>query len=133
MQKHAACAAARSSSGLVVPAERSVRDAHVTSTSGNAPLSGEVVPDPWARSPSQTVVALLTAAIGSSWVVLAHLPGARFPTPFVPPRDHGSREGRPVRLVSPSEGDPQHARERVLDVRALEDRARALPEVPAAA
>jgi hypothetical protein len=59
MQKHDACAAASSSSGLVLPAARFVREAQLTSTAGNAPLSGVVVPAPCARSPSHTVVALL--------------------------------------------------------------------------
>ena len=59
MQKHEAWAAASSSSGLVLPAAREVRDAQLTSTAGKAPLFGVVVPAPCARSPSQTVVALL--------------------------------------------------------------------------
>jgi hypothetical protein len=63
MQKHDACAAASSSSGLVLPAERVVRAAHVTSTSGNAPLSGCVVPEPLVRLPLQVVDALLSVAI----------------------------------------------------------------------
>jgi hypothetical protein len=63
MQKHDEWAAARSSSGLVFPALRVVRDAQVTSTGSNAPLAGVVVPAPFARSPLHTVFALLLAGI----------------------------------------------------------------------
>src|SRR3954454_18588665 len=61
--KQDACAAATSSSGDVLPAEREVRDAQVTSCSSNAPLAGATRPPPWARSPSQTAFAVLSAAI----------------------------------------------------------------------
>src|SRR5436190_3694475 len=52
-----------SSSGDVLPAEREVRDAQVTSCSSNAPLAGATPPPPWARSPSQTAFVVLSAAI----------------------------------------------------------------------
>ncbi len=61
IEKHDECAAARSSSGLVLPSERSVRDAHVTGSSGVAPLLRLSVPLPWARSPSHTVFAVRSA------------------------------------------------------------------------
>src|SRR5680860_1495437 len=50
-----------SSSGLVRPSERSVRDAHVTGNSGNAPLPTLTVPRPWARSPFHSTSALRSA------------------------------------------------------------------------
>jgi hypothetical protein len=49
-----------------LPAERDVRDAQVTSTSGNAPLSGCVVPEPCVRLPRQIVDALLSVAIAAT-------------------------------------------------------------------
>ena len=56
-----------SSSGLVLPSERSVRDAHVTGRSPVAPLGRDRIPLPWARSPSHTVVAVRsTLAMGPS-------------------------------------------------------------------
>jgi hypothetical protein len=56
-----------SSSGLVLPSERSVRDAQVTGSSPVAPLVRDRVPLPWARSPSHTVVAVRSAeAMGAS-------------------------------------------------------------------
>src|SRR5881394_2789634 len=61
MEKHEAWAAATSSSGLVLPSERSVRDAQVTGRSAAAPLANDNVPFPWARSPSQLVVAVRSA------------------------------------------------------------------------
>ena len=48
---------------LEAAAERDVRAAQVTSTSGNAPLCGWVVPEPSVRLPCQVVVALLSVAI----------------------------------------------------------------------
>jgi hypothetical protein len=47
----------------VVPAVRSTRAGQVTSKSGSAPLAADVVPRPFAKSPSQTVVAWLSLAI----------------------------------------------------------------------
>ena len=61
IEKHDACAAAISSSGLVLPSERSVRDAQVTGRSPVAPLVKLRVPAPWARSPSHVVLAVRCA------------------------------------------------------------------------
>jgi hypothetical protein len=60
MAKHEACAAARSSSGLVMPATLDDLAAHVTCVCWKAPLSKLTTPLPWKRSPSQTALALLT-------------------------------------------------------------------------
>src|SRR5690606_2279985 len=63
IEKQLACAAAISSSGLVLPAVRSVREAQVTSCSPGAPLPVVKVPRPDARSPCQVTDAVLSAAI----------------------------------------------------------------------
>ena len=60
---HAAWAAASSSSGLVVPCDRSARLAHVTGNSLNVPLATLTRPLPVGRSPSQTASARLKAAM----------------------------------------------------------------------
>jgi class 3 adenylate cyclase len=65
MQKQEVCAAASSSSGLVLPGVRSVRAGQLTSTSESTPLAALVTPRPLGRSPSQIVVALLSAAIST--------------------------------------------------------------------
>ena len=56
MAKQLACAAAISSSGLVLPSGRSVRDAQVTGTS-NAPLAASSAPVPLASVPRHTTSA----------------------------------------------------------------------------
>ena len=62
--KQLAWAAATSSSGLVFPSDRSVREAHETGSSVNAPLLEAVtLPDPRASVPSQTTSAFRTAAM----------------------------------------------------------------------
>jgi hypothetical protein len=65
MAKHAACAAATSSSGLVRPSEISVREAHVTGRSANAPDEiADTSPAPEVRAPDQVASARRMAAIG---------------------------------------------------------------------
>ena len=61
--KHDECAAATSSSGLVIPPGLSVRAAHVTGSESKAPLLACTVPRPRARVPSQTVCAVRSAII----------------------------------------------------------------------
>src|SRR5919106_3831681 len=57
IEKHAACAAAISSSGLVLPPDSSVRAAHVTGSGPVAPLLSNVtVPEPPNRSPFHTAL-----------------------------------------------------------------------------
>ena len=50
IEKQEACAAAISSSGLVLPSERSVREAHVTGSSPSAPLPLVSVPSPFGEA-----------------------------------------------------------------------------------
>src|SRR6185437_2638232 len=70
--KQLACAAAISSSGLVLPSGRSVRDAQVTGSCSSAPLALESVPWPVAKAPSQTTsasrVAIDIGTSGSGWM-----------------------------------------------------------------
>ncbi|MEM4298569.1 MAG: hypothetical protein QW815_09415 [Nitrososphaerota archaeon] len=61
MEKHPACAAARSSSGLVVPGFLSALAAQVSGSSGNTSLAGRTLPFPDRRSPSHTAEARLLA------------------------------------------------------------------------
>ena len=62
IEKHEACAAAMSSSGLVRPFESSVRAAHVTSSGPNAPLPTLViVPAPSMSEPDQVTCAVRSA------------------------------------------------------------------------
>src|SRR5918994_4113961 len=71
--KHAPWAAAMSSSGLVLPSERSVREAQVMGISSIAPLPTENLPPPRSRSPSQTISARRSAsATNSSYLPLHH-------------------------------------------------------------
>jgi hypothetical protein len=63
IEKQLAWAAAISSSGLVLPSERSVREAQVTSWVPSAPLPVVNRPPPSARSPSQVTSAVRSAAI----------------------------------------------------------------------
>jgi hypothetical protein len=68
MVKQAACAAATSSSGLVLPSGSPNRDATVMGRSLMAPLRPEARPEPRAMLPVQLISAVLcTAAIGSSF------------------------------------------------------------------
>src|SRR5690348_16689218 len=60
--KQVAWAAAISSSGLVLPSERSVREANVTGRSPTAPLPTWTRPDPCVRLPSQTTSARRSAS-----------------------------------------------------------------------
>src|SRR5690349_14260336 len=60
--KRVAWAAAISSSGLVLPSERSVREANVTGRSPTAPLPTWTRPDPCVRLPSQTTSARRSAS-----------------------------------------------------------------------
>jgi len=64
IEKHAACAAAMSSSGLVRPDGSSAREAHVTSRGPNAPLpTRSIVPLPLIRSPCHVTSARRSVAI----------------------------------------------------------------------
>ena len=63
IEKHVACAAAISSSGLVLPPGCSKREANVTSWPVIAPLSRSNVPDPPRRSPTQVAWAFRSIAI----------------------------------------------------------------------
>src|SRR5260370_42312624 len=63
MLKHEACAAAMSSSGLVLPCSRSALLAQVIGSSAKAPLSGLTCPPPLVRSPSHVASARLIAAM----------------------------------------------------------------------
>ena len=64
IEKHAAWAAASSSSGLVLPSDNSVRAAHDTGSSAKAPDDiAETVPDPLVRAPDQVASARRIAAI----------------------------------------------------------------------
>ena len=65
IEKHVACAAAISSSGLVRPLDSSsARDAHVTASGPNAPLPTlSIVPLPPIRSPLQVTSAVRCVAI----------------------------------------------------------------------
>ena len=64
IEKQAAWAAARSSSGLVLPSDDSVRAAHDTGSSEKLPDDmAETVPDPVARAPDQVASARRIAAI----------------------------------------------------------------------
>lgn len=65
MEKQAACAAASSSSGLVLPPEDSVRADQETAMEGRAPLVPCTVPCPRKRSFSQTALAVRVAAISA--------------------------------------------------------------------
>jgi hypothetical protein len=68
MVKQAACAAATSSSGLVLPSGSPNRDATVMGRLLMAPLRPEARPEPRAMLPVQLISAVLcTAAIGSSF------------------------------------------------------------------
>src|SRR5918994_1184662 len=67
IEKQAACAAAISSSGLVLPPGSSVRAGQLTSSPPNAPLVTESMrPLPLIRSPCHVTSALRSVAIGSS-------------------------------------------------------------------
>src|SRR5688500_10354110 len=67
MEKHEACAAARSSSGLVSPPWASVRAAHVTARSEKRPVVPALTePLPLRRSPDQVALAVRISAIGTS-------------------------------------------------------------------
>src|SRR5215207_1980790 len=68
--KHEAWAAAMSSSGLVLPSERSVREAQVTGNSPIAPLPTVNLPPPRVRLPSQTTSARRSAIV-MSFLLLA--------------------------------------------------------------
>ena len=69
MQKQAAWAAARSSSGLVLPPGASVLDAQVTPASVNSPLlRADTVPLPSKRLPCHVALAE-RSAIAASWGV----------------------------------------------------------------
>jgi hypothetical protein len=61
--KHDEWAAAISSSGLVLPSERAVREAQVTGSSGATPLFRRRRPVPWASVPVQATCARLSAEI----------------------------------------------------------------------
>src|SRR5262249_3810739 len=97
IEKQLACAAASSSSGLVLPLGSSLREAQVTGWSLNIPLLLAVtLPAPLARSPSHTTSARRIAAIVASWRVrrLTYLepgPASEFWVEFVfiaaPPLD----------------------------------------------
>src|SRR5205814_10221404 len=64
--KQLACAAASSSSGLVLPSGASVRAAHETGSAENFELEIALTsPEPLARSPCQTAFACRVAAIDS--------------------------------------------------------------------
>jgi len=63
IEKQLAKAAAMSSSGLVLPAGSSVREAQVTSRPVTALLPSEKVPEPLTRSPCQVTRAVRSAAI----------------------------------------------------------------------
>ena len=66
IEKHAACAAAISSSGLVRPSGSSAREAHVTSSGPNAPLSTRsIVPAPSMSEPRHVTSARRSVAIVS--------------------------------------------------------------------
>ena len=58
-----ACAAAISSSGLVLPPDSSNREANVTCCPVIAPLPVSNRPEPWTRSPSQVACACRSIAI----------------------------------------------------------------------
>src|SRR5262249_3733747 len=75
------CAAAISSSGLVLPSGLSVRAAKVTGSCPTAPLPTVTVPLPWVRLPFQTTAAVRSAnamgillALGASVVAVIALP-----------------------------------------------------------
>jgi hypothetical protein len=69
MEKQAACAAPRSSSGVVVELEPSDRAFQSTSRVAAFDESRDTEPDPSKRDPFQTVVASLVTAMVSSRVV----------------------------------------------------------------
>src|SRR5680860_1041608 len=87
MLKQEACAAASSSSGLVMPPGSSDRAAHVTFTGSMTPEESKLVmPCPDLRSPSQTLVALRSVIAQSFTLVRT---GQRSVTP-------GGRRGNPL-------------------------------------
>ena len=84
IEKHEACAAARSSSGLDLPLGASVRALHDTGASLKSPLDPAVtIPLPLMRSPFQTARASLVAAT-------SHLPAPRAPPKCRSDRGHPS-------------------------------------------
>src|SRR3954453_19819574 len=126
--KQDACAAATSSSGDVLPSERSVRDAHVTDRSSVAPLFRLSVPLPFARPPSHTVFAVRSAMAmcapsvecsesGGEYLLPEHLDDESLaPTPV----ELGVEDGLPRAEVEPAAGDRQDdlvVDEQVLPVR----------------
>ena len=70
IEKQDACAAAISSSGLVIPPSSPVRAAQETASGPNAPLpTCSIVPEPFSRSPFQLTRACLSAIASSSLAV----------------------------------------------------------------
>ena len=67
IEKHEECAAAISSSGLVLPFASSAREAHVTSYVPMPELWRVTWPAPSNRLPSQCVVALRVVAMSRVW------------------------------------------------------------------
>src|SRR4051812_17371393 len=66
IEKHAAWAAASSSSGLVLPSCAEVRDAQLMGRREKMPLvTYVIIPEPLTRSPLQTAFAVRTSAMGS--------------------------------------------------------------------
>ena len=64
IEKHAECAAAISSSGLVLPFGSSARDGQLTASSPNAPLPAAwIVPAPSIRVPCQVVLIVRSVAM----------------------------------------------------------------------
>src|SRR4051794_11848049 len=116
--KQEACAAATSSSGEVLPSERSVRDAHVTDRSSVAPLLRLSVPFPFARPPSHTVFAVRSAmaicallgrlvstcSAGAEYLLPEHLDDEPFGAASV---ELGVEDGLPRAEVEPPAGDRQ--------------------------
>src|ERR1700690_379468 len=88
IEKHVACAAARSSSGLVLPSACSVRDAQVTGSDEKTRLVAALtVPVPDVRSPSHFTVARRTTAMSNP-------PGVYVRIMMAPARPGGSGRQR---------------------------------------
>src|SRR5262245_54062617 len=76
IEKHEACAAAISSSGLVMPFSSPVRAGHETSSGPIEPLpTFSIAPDPLSRSPFHVTFARLST-MASSFCVLATVPAS---------------------------------------------------------